>query len=91
MDIVRISDGLGNQMFQYAFARKWNIMTGHRVYLDTRFINNEDLFAEGGIPSLRGGLHTGNMGFRNLRQRFPQQRKSCFRTVKNCINGLDVI
>lgn len=56
MDIVRISDGLGNQMFQYAFARKWNIMTGHRVYLDTRFINNEDLFAKGSNPQLKGRI-----------------------------------
>ena len=42
MDVVRISDGLGNQMFQYAFARKISILTGKMVYLDTRFINNED-------------------------------------------------
>lgn len=42
MNIVRISDGLGNQMFQYAFARKISILTGKKVYLDTRFINNED-------------------------------------------------
>lgn len=44
MNVVRISDGLGNQMFQYAFARKISILTRYRVYLDTRFINNEDLF-----------------------------------------------
>lgn len=43
MNIVKISDGLGNQMFQYAFARKLQIDTGKRVYLDYRFINNEDL------------------------------------------------
>ena len=47
MNVVRISDGLGNQMFQYAFARKISILTGHKVYLDTRFINNEDLFKNG--------------------------------------------
>ncbi len=47
MDIVRVSDGLGNQMFQYAFARKISIITGHKVYLDTRFINNEDLIDQG--------------------------------------------
>ncbi len=56
MDVVRISDGLGNQMFQYAFARKWNIVTGHRVYLDTRFINNEDLYAKGRNPQFKGKL-----------------------------------
>ena len=43
MNIIRISDGLGNQMFQYAFARKISIISGKKVYLDTRFINNEDL------------------------------------------------
>ena len=43
MNIVKISDGLGNQMFQYAFARKLQIDTGKKVYLDTRFINNEDM------------------------------------------------
>lgn len=43
MNVVRISDGLGNQIFQYAFARKLKIVTGRNVYLDTRFINNEDI------------------------------------------------
>lgn len=43
MDVVKISDGLGNQMFQYAFARKLQMNTGVRVFLDTRFINNEDV------------------------------------------------
>lgn len=45
MNIIKISDGLGNHMFQYAFARKLQIDTGKRVYLDTRFINNEDIVA----------------------------------------------
>lgn len=42
MNIVKISDGLGNQMFQYAFARKIQIDTGKTVVLDVRYINNED-------------------------------------------------
>lgn len=42
MYVVKISDGLGNQMFQYAFARKIQLISGKSVYLDTRFINNED-------------------------------------------------
>ncbi len=41
-NIVRISDGLGNQMFQYAFARKLQLARHTDVYLDIRFINNED-------------------------------------------------
>ncbi len=42
MYVVKISDGLGNQMFQYAFARKLQLITGEKVYLDTRYINNDD-------------------------------------------------
>lgn len=71
MDIVRISDGLGNQMFQYAFARKWNIMTGHRVYLDTRFINNEDLFARGRNPQLKGRLAHRKYGLSEFKTALP--------------------
>ena len=47
MYIVRISDGLGNQMYQYAFAKKIQLSTGRKVYLDTRFINHEDVFLRG--------------------------------------------
>lgn len=47
MNVVRVSDGLGNQMFQYAFARKLQIVTGKKVWLDIRFINNEDVFMRG--------------------------------------------
>jgi hypothetical protein len=43
MNVVKITDGLGNQMFQYAFARSLQIESGSAVYLDTRYINNEDL------------------------------------------------
>lgn len=42
MNIVKISDGLGNQMFQYAFAKRMQTVYHRKVYLDTRFINNED-------------------------------------------------
>lgn len=51
MNIVRISDGLGNQMFQYAFARKLQILSGKKVYLDTRFINHEDMVKRDGKDS----------------------------------------
>lgn len=46
-NVVRISDGLGNQIFQYAFARKIQMLRGGGMYLDTRFINNEDRLARG--------------------------------------------
>lgn len=75
MDIVRISDGLGNQMFQYAFARKWNIMTGHRVYLDTRFINNEDLFARGRNPQLKGRLAHRKYGLSEFKTALPTAKE----------------
>ncbi len=42
MIIVKISDGLGNQLFQYSFARALKERTGYSVYLDARHINNED-------------------------------------------------
>ena len=47
MNIVKISDGLGNQMFQYAFARKMQLKSGRSFFLDTRYINNEDRIARG--------------------------------------------
>ena len=56
MNVVRISDGLGNQMFQYAFARKISILTGKKVYLDTRFINNEDMVQNGNNAYFRDKL-----------------------------------
>ena len=42
MYVVKITDGLGNQMFQYAFAKKLSLSSGQKVYIDTRYINNED-------------------------------------------------
>ena len=59
MNVVRISDGLGNQMFQYAFARKISILTGKKVYLDTRFVNNEDF-----IKSGNNIFHRNKLGYR---------------------------
>lgn len=42
MYIVKITDGLGNQLFQYAFAKSLQIKYNKRVCLDTRYINRED-------------------------------------------------
>lgn len=47
VDVVKITDGLGNQMFQYAFARKLQIRYGKKVFLDTRSINHEDKYLRG--------------------------------------------
>lgn len=83
MDIVRISDGLGNQMFQYAFARKWNIMTGHRVYLDTRFMNNEDLFAKGRNPQLKGKLAQREYGLSHFKTVLPEANGEVLSRLEN--------
>ncbi len=83
MDVVRISDGLGNQMFQYAFARKWNITTGHRVYLDTRFINNEDLFAKGRNPQLKGKLAERKYGLAHFKTALPEADKDILSCCEN--------
>ncbi len=43
MIIVRIWEGLGNQLFQYAYARALQERTGRKVYLDIRHVNRGDL------------------------------------------------
>ncbi|MBQ6995896.1 MAG: alpha-1,2-fucosyltransferase [Lachnospiraceae bacterium] len=50
MHVVKITDGLGNQMFQYAFAKKLQMITKKDVFLDTRFINHEDIINRGETP-----------------------------------------
>lgn len=52
MHVVKITDGLGNQMFQYAFAKKLEIITGKKIYLDIRYINNEDRSVREGTKSI---------------------------------------
>lgn len=47
MYVVKVTDGLGNQMFQYAFAKKLQMVTEKKVYLDTRYINHEDMVERG--------------------------------------------
>lgn len=41
MIISKILGGLGNQMFQYAYARNLSIVNGTNFYLDTTFYNNQ--------------------------------------------------
>ncbi|MCI8418500.1 MAG: alpha-1,2-fucosyltransferase [Lachnospiraceae bacterium] len=40
MIVVKITDGLGNQMFQYAYAKSLQICLSKNVYLDISDINN---------------------------------------------------
>lgn len=76
MNIVKISDGLGNQMFQYAFARKLQIETGKVVYLDTRFINNEDVTARGEQTCRDKKNADRKYGLEHFRIRLPQAGES---------------
>ena len=41
MVISKIMGGLGNQMFQYAYARNLSILNDVDFYLDTSFYNNQ--------------------------------------------------
>lgn len=41
MVIVKIMGGLGNQMFQYAFARSLEVKNGHTVILDLSYYENQ--------------------------------------------------
>lgn len=43
MVIVRIWEGLGNQMFQYAFAKSYAVYTGRKVYLESYKSYNDSL------------------------------------------------
>lgn len=69
--IVRISDGLGNQMFQYAFARKLQAKNRVSVYLDTRFINNEDAFERGERSQVLKNCSYRNYGLDHFRITLP--------------------
>lgn len=71
MNVVRISDGLGNQMFQYAFARKLSILTGRNVYLDIRFINNEDFTRLGQNAVFKGKLEHRTYGLSHFKTVLP--------------------
>lgn len=46
MVIVRIWEGLGNQLFQYAYARALQERIQEPVYLDIRHVNRGDLWGE---------------------------------------------
>lgn len=54
MVIVKIWEGLGNQLFQYAFARSLELRTGQRVFID---IENRDKHERGARTNRTYQLH----------------------------------
>lgn len=76
MDVVRISDGLGNQMFQYAFAKKIQILTGKKVCLDIRYINNEDVYMQNGKDWFHDKCDFREYGLDNFKITLSIDRKS---------------
>lgn len=72
MHVVKISDGLGNQMFQYAFARKLQLISNKKVYLDTRFINHDDLWITEKKDSVKQKNDHREYGLNNFRIKLPE-------------------
>jgi hypothetical protein len=71
-DVVKITDGLGNQMFQYAFALRLHMVNGRRVYLDTRFINHEDKFVKERMDWFYQNCDRRKYGLENFRITLPK-------------------
>lgn len=46
MIIVRIWEGLGNQLFQYAYAKALSLRTNHKILLDVKHANRGDFAGE---------------------------------------------
>lgn len=76
MNIIRISDGLGNQMFQYAFARKMQLESNEKIYLDTRFINNEDIRKRGELNNILQKSAQRKYGLSNFKVMIPIANRS---------------
>lgn len=50
MNIVKVMGGLGNQFFQYAFAKQLEYSTGNKTKLDISFYESSENFNNGVIP-----------------------------------------
>lgn len=60
MIIVRIWEGLGNQLFQYAFAKAYSLKTKKQVKIDTKKIfekNNTSVYREYSLKHFNISLH----------------------------------
>ena len=82
MNVIKISDGLGNQMFQYAFARKLQLKSKKEVYLDTRFINHEDSYLRGETDYFHKNCDYRTYRLNFFKIRLPQADSSVMRRWK---------
>ena len=66
-NVVCIWQGLGNQMFQYAFARSLAIHTGRDVYIDAESLNKKIIGEELGSNTIRDyGLSNFNITLKQV-------------------------
>lgn len=49
MIIIEVSDGLGNQMFQYAFARAWSIENNDTLFISKRMLKKDPVGRKYGL------------------------------------------
>lgn len=52
-NVVCIFQGLGNQMFQYAFAKSLELHTGRRVFIDAESLGKKRIGEELGSNTIR--------------------------------------
>jgi hypothetical protein len=70
MFIVRIWEGLGNQMFQYAYARELQRRTGEKVYLEGRRIYKDVLPEEDKFIERKCGLKNFNLNMKFIQPQY---------------------
>lgn len=70
MFVVRIWEGLGNQMFQYAYALELEKRTGEKVYLDGRRIYKNALPEEGIFVERKCGLMNFNLTIKFIKSQY---------------------
>ena len=70
MFVVRIWEGLGNQMFQYAYALELEKRTREKVYLDGRRIYKNVLPEEGIFVERKCGLMNFNLTIKFIKSQY---------------------
>lgn len=67
MIVVRIWEGLGNQLFQYAYARSLQLRTGLPIYLDIRHRNRGDIpYEKADVVKRRLGIQHFNIPMKRI-------------------------